>query len=66
MFLRVGKVKIRLSYRTAVFAEQSRNVYRQFDMLSAYKQGFERPPLMTILNYKARLTDRTEYSAGVQ
>jgi hypothetical protein len=66
MFLRVGKVKIRLSYRTAGFAAQSGNAYRQFDMLFPDKQGFKRPPLMTILNYMARFADRTEYSAGVQ
>ncbi|OHB44781.1 MAG: hypothetical protein A2Y13_00050 [Planctomycetes bacterium GWC2_45_44] len=66
MFLWVCKVKIRLSYSATVFAEQSKNVHRQFDMFSADKQGFERPPLMAILNYMARFTDRTEYFAGVQ
>jgi len=66
MFLRVGKVKIRLSYRTAVFAEQSRNAYWQINMFFADKQSFKRPPLMAILNHMPRSTDRTEYSAGVQ
>ena len=66
MFLRVCKIKIRLSYRTAVFAEQSRNVYRQFDMCFADKQSFECPPLVTVLNHMPRSTDRTEHSAGVQ
>ncbi len=65
MLFGVGKLQMRLTYRAAVFTEQSGDVYYKLDFSFSNRQCFECSRCMTIADYIAASTDRTDNFVGM-